>query len=39
MIWEEKILETERCQLDKFAEEYKDIFKDKDLKILLKKCR
>ena len=31
MIWEETILETERCQLDKFAEEYRDIFKDKDL--------
>ena len=31
MMWEETILETERCQLDKFAEEYRDIFKDKDL--------
>lgn len=33
MVWEpDKILDLEPCQLEKFAEEYKDIFKDKDLK-------
>ena len=31
MIWDEKILEIERCQLEKFGKEYQDIFKDKDL--------
>ena len=31
MIWEERILEIERCQLEKFGKEYQDIFKDKDL--------
>ena len=33
MVWElpYKMLDLEPCQLDKFAEEYKEIFKDKDL--------
>ena len=33
MVWDYpyKQLELERCQLEKFGEEYRDIFKDKDL--------